>query len=354
VYTIMFQNVKELLQQRGECVLIDYIETYYVLYKCFESVLNINDSGNSFYNEFFTETQCFMEQTYTKYFSLFIEDEDTFEQCSLYQIDKSKFNITTYNEFKSQLIQNFIHISQRLILGHMNPFIYKAMISRSKDETIHCILDIIIHLMEFFIDNASSSSSFELKKFYISNLISFYARLNYALCCCQSDIIVKFIYKRHVKLFCKFLNIFKETYLLYSLIGINIGNARLMLISEIVFDNYVNMYLINTQHEEDEHTRKFILEEFPKMMFNIKQPQSLSITQSNNEDNVVNYLTTICYYADHQSKNKEIRSSLNEIQELLIERKFTLLTGVNISLLFVIKSLLYIHSLHNITNNDNT
>lgn len=345
VYTIMFQNVKELLQQRGECVLIDYIETYYVLYKCFESVLNMNDSGNSFYNEFFTETQCFMEQTYTKYFILFIEDEDTFEQCLSYQIDKNKFNITTYNEFKSQLIQNFIHISQRLILRHMNPFIYKAMIFHGKDETIHCILDIIIHLMEFFIDNASSS--FELKKFYISNLISFYARLNYALCCCQSDIIVKFIYKRNVKLFCKFLNIFKETYLLYSLIGINIVNARLMLISEIVFDNYVNMYLINSEHEEDEHTRKFICDEFPKMVFNIKQP----ITQSNNEDNVVNYLTTICYYVDHQSKNKEMHSSLTEIHELLVERKFTMLTGVNISLLFVIKSLLYIHSLHS-TNSD--
>ena len=357
VYAIMFQNVKELLQQRGECALTDYIETYYVLYKCFESVLNVNndsDSDNSFYNEFFTETQCFMEQTYTRYFSLFIEDEDTFEQCSSYQIsssiDKSKFNIT-YNEFKSQLIQNFIHISQRLILGHMNPFIYKAMISRGKDATIHCILDIIIHLMEFFIDNASSSStSSELNKFYISNLISFYARLNYALCCCQSDIIVKFIYKRHVKLFCKFLNIFKETHLLYSLIGIDIGNARLMLLSEIVFDNYVNMYLINTDHDEDEHTRKFICDEFPKMVFNIKQP----VTQSNNEDNVVDYLTTICYYVDHQSKNKEIHSSLTEIHELLVERKFTMLTGVNISLLFVIKSLLYIHSLHNTNTTTNS
>ena len=357
VYTIMFQNLKELVIQRGHSTLTDFIETYYVLKRCFESVLNTNNDNN-FYVDFFADTQSFMEKTYTIYFRLLLEEEDTFEQCSPYQQttplnDTNTLNVT-HNEFKAQLMQDFTNISQRLILGHMNPFIYKVMlfmISRCKEDTMHGILNIVMRVMEFFIEKASQyKSSSESKKFYISNLISFYAMLNCSLCC-SKDAIVKFLYKQHVKLFCRFVNVFKETFLLYSLIGVDVGGSRMLLISEIVFENYVNMYLINSESEEDEQTGKFVLDELLKTMFNIKQPQSLSMIQNSDEgvphkDTVVNYLTTICYYTDNQSKNKDIQSAVNELQELLMERKFNVLSGVNISLLFVIKGLLYIHSLH--------
>ena len=38
IYTIMFQNISELGHQRGHNLLTDYIETYHVLKKCFDSV----------------------------------------------------------------------------------------------------------------------------------------------------------------------------------------------------------------------------------------------------------------------------------------------------------------------------
>ena len=373
---IMCRNFHTLKRERGMKLFTDFIETYDLLKRCFDSVLQIHTS-NIFYIDFFSESQGFMVKIYEFYFRMFLEGEEVFEnECSSFHSGRSPFCLLDENnfkrkhmyvDFKHKLVNEFLEISSKLALGHISPFIHNViylLFAKGKEDNMQDFFELLTNTMEFYIKNVSVSVSHSYRKYYLINLLSFYSKLNLLLI--TKTKISEHLYKRNTELCCKFFRLFKETTLIYSLIGVEIGQA-FKLISEAIFDNFIEMYIANTDNS-DERARKLIIDELDATIFcdptNLDKPTPMPVKKLSfnydSDDNVHNddddnvtvtrskeFSATMCLLIERKI-NASILKSLDDIVDSIIkEKKYNMLHDIHVSVFFLTKTVLQAYMLGN-------
>ena len=374
---IMCRNFHALQRERGMKLFNDFIDTYDLLKRCFDSVLQIHTS-NIFYIDFFSESWGFMVKLYEFYFRVFLEGEEVFEyeyesfhsgRSPFCLLDDNNNNNNSYKrkhmyiDFKHKLVNDFLEISSKLALGHINPFTHKViylLFTKGKEDNMQDFFELLTSTMEFYIKNVSVSSSY--RKYYLINLLSFYSKLNLLLI--TKSKISEHLYKRNTELCCKFFGLFKETTLIYSLIGVEIGQT-VKLISEAIFDNYIEMYLANTDNP-DERVRKLIVDELDAMIFcdptNLDKPVStpikrLSFNYDSDDTNIHNnnsnnthrseFSATMCLLIERKINSTVLKTLDDIVDSIINEKKYNILRDVHVSVFFLTKTVLQAYVLGN-------
>ena len=337
---ILCKDIHNLSKENNIIVLSDYIEIYDLLIKCFQTVIN-DQQNKDFYNDFFSDKYGFMIKIYELYFRLYLENIEIIKQESFSPNDSSStigYHTIKYNEFITKLTKDFINISNKLISNHLNPFIYDVIyliFSKGKEDNIPIIFEILTKIMDNFINNISLINSNKLC--YCGNLISFYSKLNQLLV--PKSKISNYLYKHHLSLCCRFLSLFKETLLIYTLIGIPFGDSTTLL-SEAIFNNYLEMYY-TYQNYFNETAQTQILEALNSMLYinplNPKENVNIST-----EDNFDRQAVTICLLINH-SKKYDILKTVDDICNIIVNqyKKYSVLNDVNSHMFFLTKSILH-------------
>ena len=377
---IMCRNFHALQRERGMKLFNDITDTYDLLKRCFDSVLQIHTS-NIFYVDFFSESWGFMVKIYEFYFRVFLEGEEVFENefSSSFHSGRSPFCLLDdnnnnnnnsykrkhmYNDFKHKLVNDFLEISSKLALGHINPFTHKViylLFTKGKEDNMQDFFELLTSTMEFYVKNVTVASSY--RKYYLINLLSFYSKLNLLLV--MNSKISEHLYKRNTELCCKFFGLFKETTLIYSLIGVEIGQT-VKLISEAIFDNYIEMYLANTDNP-DERICTLIVNELDAMIFcdptNLDKPVSTPIKRltfnydsddsnihSNSNSNNVQrceFSATMCLLIERKINSAVLKTLDDIVDSIINEKKYNILHDVHVSVFFLTKTVLQAYVLGN-------